>query len=79
MRVGETIGGGRDASDRPRVVGSSSWPKAGAQKQEGRVWFVSPELRICIFDTPDEQSGDAVEKGLHASGVIASLGGGLAF
>jgi len=42
-------------------------------------WFVSPELRICIFDTPDEQSGDSVEKGLHASGVIASFGGGLEF
>ncbi len=42
-------------------------------------WFVS-ELRASrVFDTPDEQSGDAVEKGLHASGVIASLGGGLAF
>ena len=42
-------------------------------------WFISPELRICIFDTPDEESGDAVESGLHASGVIASFGGGLAF
>jgi len=42
-------------------------------------WFVSPELRVCIFDSPDEESGDAVERGLHASGVIASFGGGLAF
>ena len=42
-------------------------------------WFVSPEVHLCIFETPDEDSGDAVTVGLHASGVFASLGGGLTF